>query len=447
MPAQRRQQPSRKKQHMAGQRLNELAATEVARRIAQGETTARAVVEACLEQAARREPAVLAFEHLDAAGARAAADRLDARRDAAALPIVGACFGIKDIIDTADMPTGYGSPIHAGHQPSADAACVALSRKAGGIALGKTVSTEFAGLHPGRTRHPDDPTRTPGGSSSGSAAAVAAMMLPLALGTQTTASIIRPASYCGVLGFVPGRHEISLSGVRVVAQSLDRLGIFARTVADAALWFDVLRGVPPGPSPETSAFAPRIGLCRGDLAGRMEPGTAAALETLAARLSGAGAVVAEVPIPPAFAAPADAYRAVVSFELVRNLTYEIEQHWDALSTTLRSGGIAAGRASTHAQYLEARRLVAEAVAQIEPLFGPHDVLLAAAAAGEAPQGMATGDPFFCGLWTVLGLPAITLPLLKGANGLPIGAQLLSRPGEEAKLLAAAAWVMRHRDGC
>src|SRR3712207_1826426 len=180
---------------MSGPRLNELTAVQAAGRIARGEVTARAVVEACLEQVARREPAVLAFEHLDATGARAAADALDARRHAARPPIAGACFGIKDIIDTADMPTSYGSPIHAGHRPSADAACVALSRKGGGIALGKTVTTEFANVHPGRTRHPSDPSRTPGGSSSGSAAAVAAKMLPLALGTQTTSSTIRPASF------------------------------------------------------------------------------------------------------------------------------------------------------------------------------------------------------------------------------------------------------------
>ena len=187
----------------------------------------------------------MAFERLDAEGARRAADAIDARDASRHLPIVGACFGVKDIIDTADMPTGYGSPIHAGHRPGADAACVALSRKGGGIALGKTVTTEFANVHPGRTRNPLDARRTPGGSSSGSAAAVAAMMLPLALGTQTTSSTIRPASFCGVVGFVPTYGAISVSGVRAAAGSLDRIGLFARSVDDVALYLDVLRGIPP----------------------------------------------------------------------------------------------------------------------------------------------------------------------------------------------------------
>lgn len=422
-------------------RLNELTAIETVRRIAGGTTTARAVIEACLEQIARREPAVLAFEHLDADGARRAADALD--RHGSAGPLAGAGFGIKDIIDTADMPTGYGSPIHAGHRPGADAACVALSRKAGGIALGKTVTTEFANIHPGKTRHPIDPERTPGGSSSGSAAAVAATMLPLALGTQTTSSTIRPASFCGVVGFVPGFGEITCSGVRQASGSLDRLGLFARSVPDIALYFDVLRGEAPGASPEASAFSPRIGYCRDHLMERMEPGTAALLDGLATRLSVAGAVVGDVAVPPGSAALTEEHRWISSYEFVRNFTYEIEHHWGRISATLREGRIAHGRSCTEAQYRDAQRLASAARANLDVLFGPHDVLLAAAAAGEAPRGTATGDFAFCAMWTVLGLPTLSLPLLTGPAGLPIGAQLLARPGQEALLLAAGAWVMRH----
>ncbi len=428
---------------MANERLNELTAGEVTRRLARGETTARAVVEACLEQVARRDAEVMAFEHLDAAGARRLAETLDARGAVASLPMAGACFGIKDIIDTADMPTGYGSPIHAGHRPAADAACVALSRRAGGIALGKTVTTEFANLHPGPTRNPHDALRTPGGSSSGSAAAVAAMMVPLALGTQTTASTIRPASFCGVVGFVPTFGTISVSGVRAAAGSLDRLGLFARSVDDIALHADVLRGIPPGEAPSAASFAPRIGLCAEFLAERMEPGTAEALAALARRLTGAGAHVADAAVPAEFARLTEEHRWISSFEFVRNFTYEIETHWEQISATLREGRISHGLACPYEQYVDARRLAAAAQARVGELFGPHDVLLAAAAAGEAPFGTATGDYAFCALWTVLGLPAVSLPLMRGPAGMPVGAQLLARPGQDARLLAAAAWVMAH----
>lgn len=422
-------------------KLNTLTATEAARRFAAGTATARAIVEDCLAEVERREAAVMAFAHLDADGARAAADALDRRGGAP--PLAGAVFGIKDIIDTADMPTGYGSPIHAGHRPAADAAIVALSRRAGGIALGKTVTTEFANVHPGPTRHPMDPARTPGGSSSGSAAAVAAMMLPLALGTQTTSSTIRPASFCGVVGFVPGMGVITCSGVRQAAGSLDRVGLFARSVADIALYHDVLRGEAPGPAPESEAFAPAIGYCGRHLAERMEAATPGLLDGLAARLAARGARVADVAVLPEFGALAEAHRAISSYEFVRNFAHEIDRHWDRISTTLRQGRIADGQACTEARYREALQLATSARGRLDALFGPHDVLMAAAAAGEAPLGTATGDFAFCAAWTVLGLPALSLPLLTGPAGLPIGVQLLARPGQEARLLAAAAWIMRH----
>jgi len=426
---------------MAARRLNELSAYEVVGLIMQGQTNARAVVEACIEQVARLEPDVFAFEFLDYENARRSALAFDAHGAARTLPILGVCLGVKDIIDTADMPTCYGSPIHSGHRPSADAACVALSRKSGGIVLGKTVTTEFANLHPGKTRNPHDKRRTPGGSSSGSAAAVAAKMVPLAIGTQTTSSTIRPASFCGVVGFVPTYATISVSGVRAAAGSLDRIGLFARTVDDIALFADVVRGIPPAARPSTQAFAPRLGVCRGFLEERMETGTAVALGALAQRLEAAGAVVADVSVPANFMQLTSQHRFISSFEFVRNFTYEIENHWERLSRTLRDGRITDGRECTFDEYLAARRMVVEALAQIETLFGPHNVLLAASAAGEAPVGMATGDFAFCALWTLLGLPAVSLPLMTGPTGLPIGAQLLARPGADLELLAAAAWIM------
>jgi len=428
---------------MTGQRLNELTAIETSRRIAQGEVTARAVVEACLEQAVQREAEVMAFEYLDVEGAIRTANMLDASGKAGTLPIAAACFGIKDIIDTADMPTSYGSPIHAGHRPSSDAACVALSRRAGGIALGKTVTTEFANLHPGKTRNPHDPRRTPGGSSSGSAAAVAAHMIPLALGTQTTSSTIRPASFCGVIGFVPTYGAISVSGVRAAAGSLDRIGLFARSVDDIALYADVVRGIPQSSLPSTQSFAPRIGFCANFLVDRMDAGTDAALSALVLQLENSGAAVSDVVLTPGLVGLTDEHRWISSFEFVRNFTYEIDHHWDEISTTLRDGRISHGQSCPYERYVLARDLAAKAQAEINTLFGSNDVLLAASAAGEAPQGAATGDFAFCALWTVLGLPAISLPLMTGPSGLPIGAQLLARPGQEARLLAAAAWIMAH----
>jgi amidase len=243
--------------------------------------------------------------------------------------------GIKDIIDTADMPTEYGSSIYRNHRPASDAACVALSRKAGAVVMGKTVTTEFANVHPGKTRNPLDPARTPGGSSSGSAAAVAASMVPLALGTQTTGSTTRPASFCGVFGYRPTWGDLRLRGVMEASATFDTLGVLARSIDDVALFRDVLLGVEPQPVADMPT--PRIGFCRTHVWPRVEPATQKLLEDAAERLARAGAKVVEVTTPREFQELEQAHRWISGFEMARNLAWEIDNHWDEISAPFRNG--------------------------------------------------------------------------------------------------------------
>src|SRR5437762_6624600 len=265
--------------------LNELTATEIIAAIGQGQTTCEAVVHACLERIAEREPEVHAWAHLDTEAALASARAVD--KNGKQGPLAGVPFGVKDIIDTFDMPTEWGTPIHKGRRPERDAACVALSRKAGGVLLGKTVTTEFANLHPGPTRNPHDLTRTPAGSSSGSAAAVADFMVPIAIGTQTTGSTIRPASFCGVFGYRPTYGEHRMHGVMEASGSLDTLGILSRSVADIALYRDVLLGVPP--ESVRKIERPHFALCRSHVWDQFEPATSTRIEDATRRLARGGA--------------------------------------------------------------------------------------------------------------------------------------------------------------
>jgi Asp-tRNA(Asn)/Glu-tRNA(Gln) amidotransferase A subunit family amidase len=357
-------------------------------------------------------------------------------------PLAGVPVGVKDIIDTSDMPTEWGTPIHRGRRTGRDAACVALTRKAGGIMLGKTVTTEFANLHPGKTRNPRNVTRTPGGSSSGSAAAVADFMVPLALGTQTTGSTIRPASFCGVFGYRPTYGEHRLHGVMEASGSLDTLGILARSIEDVALYRDVLLGVPPEPVGEVT-WAPRVGFCRTHNWDQVEPATQALMENAARQLAKAGARVSDVDLPGDFARLNEAHRFISSFEFVRTFTWEIEHHWDEISETLRQGRIADGRSCSLARYRAMQELAASCRLKMEAVWEDYDVLLAAAALGEAPVGAPAfaGAPLYM-MWTVLHVPAITLPVFKGGNGMPVGAQLLARRHDDRGLFAHARWAYR-----
>ncbi len=417
--------------------LNELTATEIIAAIGQGQTTSEAVVRACLDRIATREPEVHAWAHLAPEAALAAARAFD--KNGKHGPLAGVPFGVKDIIDTFNLPTEWGTPIHKGRQPERDAACVALSRKAGGILLGKTVTTEFANLHPGPTRNPHDLTRTPAGSSSGSAAAVADFMAPIAIGTQTTGSTIRPASFCGVFGYRPTYGEHRMHGVMEASGSLDTLGILARSVADISLYRDVLLGIPPEPMPKIER--PHFALCRSHVWDQFEPVTQTLIENAAFRLARAGARVTEFTLPAEFELLNDAHRTISSFEFARTFTWEIENHWNEISDTLRGGRLHDGLAGNFERYIEAKRLADECRHRLDALMGGIDVLLTPAAFGEAP----VGTPAFAGvplyqIWTVLHVPAVSIPVFKGPAGMPIGAMLIGKRHDDRKLFACAQWA-------
>ena len=421
--------------------LHELTATEVVRAVAGGETTCEAVTRACLDHIAEREPQVQAWRYLNPDLAIGEARRLDRQSNTGALR--GVPVGIKDIIDTQDMPTEYGTVIHAGHRPHIDAACVALTRRAGGVVMGKTVTTEFANFTPGKTMNPFDSTRTPGGSSSGSAAAVGGEMVPLALGTQTTASTIRPAAFCGCVGYRPTWGDLRLTGVMEAAGSLDTLGLIARSIDDIALYRDVLLGVRPESAQPEADTAPRVGFCRTSFWDRCDESTRTLLEDAAARLSKAGARVADVTLPESFEGLREAHRWISSFEFARARAWEINHHWEKISERLRKNRINDGLNCSFEQYRASRAFAERCRAQMDDFFADYDVLLTPAAAGEAPVGIAaTGDASFCLFWTTLHVPAITLPLFTGPNGLPVGAQLVARRDADTRLFDVARWVSR-----
>ncbi|MGQ7791998.1 amidase [Faunimonas sp. B44] len=420
--------------------LNRLTASETARAIAAGRTTSEAVVRSCLERIGEREGAVAAWAHVDADAAIAAARAFD--RSGKGGPLGGVPFGVKDIIDTADLPTEWGTPIHRGRQAGRDAACVALSRKAGGILFGKTVTTEFANLHVGPTRNPRDLERTPGGSSSGSAAAVADDMVPIAIGTQTTGSTVRPSSFCGIFGYRPTYGEHRLHGVMEASGSLDTLGICARSLEDVALYRDVLLGVPP----ELIAMLdrpPRIGFCRTHIWPQVDAAVQRAVEDAVGRLARAGAEVREIEMPADFEALTDAHRWISSFEFVRNLTFEIETRFEEISDTLRGGRIADGFSCTLERYVACLKLAENCRARMATVWDEVDVLVGAAATGEAPVGWdAFAGADLYKMWTVLHVPALTMPLLEGGNGRPVGLHLVGARHEDRALFAHADWVWR-----
>jgi Asp-tRNA(Asn)/Glu-tRNA(Gln) amidotransferase A subunit family amidase len=421
-------------------RANELSVREALAAMDGGSLTATALLEACLERIGEREAVVGAWTHLAPEAARARARAIDADRGAAGA-LAGIPFGAKDIIDTADMPTAYGTPIHAGHRPAADAAPVALARAAGAVLLGKTVTTELANLTPGKTANPLDPARTPGGSSSGSAAAVADHMVPFAYGTQTTQSVIRPAAYCGVYGYCPTYGDFRLSGVKEAAGSFDRLGLITRSLEDIGLLRAVLLREPAGATRSIAETPPVIGLCRTSIDAALEPAMRQAVEDAASRLARAGAEVREIAFPADFARLPEAHRAVSSFEFARNFTHEITHHWEQLSEQLRRGRIADGLACSFESYRAARAFLADCRSRLPALVEGVDVLVTAATPGEAPLGLqATGPALVGGLFTPLLLPCLTLPVFRGPAGLPMGLQVLSLPDTDERLLEAAGWI-------
>src|SRR5262245_30393127 len=410
-----------------------LSALELARQIETGALTPRAVVDLCADAIAKREAEIGAFVALDIEAARARAD------DCAALPLRGLPVGVKDIYDTADFPTEYGSAIYAGHRPKADAAIVALVRRAGGVLIGKTVTTEFAGLQPGRTRNPHNLAHTPGGSSSGSAAAVAAGMVPIALGSQTGGSVIRPAAYCGVAAFKPSFRLLPTVGMKCFSWSLDTIGLFAATVADAAFAAAAISGRDlriDGMQPA----APRIALVRTQSWPEASTDMQSALERAARIAQAKGAKVREIDLPPMVEAATQAHGTIQDHEAYRALADEIDRHRDRLGPILRAQ-LDKAAAITPAAYDEARRLARQARRAFVDFMEGADVILTPSAPGAAPHGLgSTGKPTFNRLWTLLGAPCVNVPGLVDSTGLPLGVQIVGRFARDRLTLEAAAFL-------
>jgi amidase len=419
--------------------LHQLTATEIVSAIRNGEATCEAVTRACLDRIAERDPQVQAWEYIDFDQAISAARARD--RESRRGPLFGVPFNVKDIIDTSDMPTAYGSPIYAGFRPRADAACGALSRKAGAVLLGKAVTVEFANRHPSRTRNPLDLARTAGGSSSGSAASVADYMVPLSIGSQGTSSTVKPASFCGVFGYRPTYGELRVAGVKEAAGSFDTLGLFARSIGDIALHRDVLLGCDPVPVP-ADVRAPRLAFCRTPFWPVLDTSTQTLLESAADDLRRAGASVADLELPAVFEEAAEARALIAGYEFVLNYTWEIENHWDKLSETLRSGRIKDGVSCTYEDYVAARDLVENCRRLIARLLEGYDAVLAAPATGEAPVGFSTtGSSKPALIWTTMHLPALSIPVFRGPSGLPVGALLVGKRSRDRELFSAARWVL------
>jgi Asp-tRNA(Asn)/Glu-tRNA(Gln) amidotransferase A subunit family amidase len=391
-----------------------------------------AAVRRARDAIAAREHVVRAWAFLDLDRASAEAAQRDRE---SAQPMSGTTLAIKDMFDTADYPTEYGSALFTGHQPRADAAVVARLRAAGAIPLGKTVTAELACAHPGPTTNPHDPSHTPGGSSMGSAAAVAAGMADVALGTQTAASITRPASYCGVYGFKPSFGTVSTAGLKLVSPSLDTVGWFAREPRLLQLVHTCLTGRPAS----TPADAPRFAVCRTPMWEQASLDSQHAVHSVEVAARERGARVRGSVQDSGLSALCAAQLVIQAYETAQSLAWEAERS-ERLSESLRSLLDAGDRASA-ADYDDARAVRREAGRQLDTLFGDADFLITPAAPGEAPEGLgSTGDPLFGRPWSLLGLPAVSIPWATGGGGLPVGVQLVARAGRDSDLLAATRWL-------
>ena len=434
--------------------LAALSATEARARLVAGELSAVEYAQALLARVDQVEDRVQAWAHLDRGHVLAQAQAADAAR-AAGEPegiAFGLPVGLKDIIDTADLPTENGTVLHAGRMPRADALIVQRLRAAGGIVMGKTVTTELATYAPGKTRNPHDPAHTPGGSSSGSAAAVAAGMVPLAIGTQTNGSVIRPASFCGVYGFKPSSGLISRSGVLVQSPAFDAVGVFGRTLDDVALLAEAICGVDPSDAsarpratPPLMRMAaadapmpPTLGWLETPFWNRVDADAKEAFGELVEALTGR---IAPFDLPERAVDAIGWHKTVMEADIAGSFEQEYERGADRLSAALRDQ-IERGRAVSAVAYRRALERVPILRAGFETVFEHFDALVTPAALGTAPEGDATGDPLMCTLWSFLGMPCLSLPLLHGANGLPIGVQLVGRHGNDARLLRTARWLVR-----
>ncbi|MCC6533776.1 MAG: amidase [Burkholderiales bacterium] len=439
--------------------LNWLSAADAVQALREGSISAQMLTEACLARVRAVDDKVHAWAFLDPEHALAQARALDERRRQGAPvgPLHGLPVGIKDIIDTADMPTEDGTVLHAGRRPSADAAVVAMLRCAGAVIFGKTVTTELATYAPGKTRNPHNERHTPGGSSSGSAAAVAAGMVPLALGTQTNGSVIRPAAFCGVVGFKPTHGLVPRTGILRQSRALDTVGVMARSVADVACITECIAGYDAGDADtrpiarppfvrianDEPPLAPRLTFIRTPVWDRADAETVAAFEELAAHL---GDRIEQHTLPAALGQAWDWQRTIMETDIASSMAAEYEHGAERLSQSLRQQ-IERGRRALAVDYLHALAQIPRLNQGFDEVFDRVDAIVTPAAPGTAPAGLdATGDPAFCTLWTLCGMPAITLPLLTGANGLPIGVQLVGKRGDDARLLRTARWLVTYLSG-
>jgi Asp-tRNA(Asn)/Glu-tRNA(Gln) amidotransferase A subunit family amidase len=442
-------------QQVSGSDPAQMSALEIRQQIDAGVYTATDLAASCVRRIRASEAAVGAWQFLDEAHVMQQAAQLDGyRRSGRPLgPLHGLCVGIKDIIDTEDMPTQNGNALDAGRNPDEDAWLVSRLRAAGAVILGKTVTTECAYLAPGKTRNPFNPEHTPGGSSSGSAAAVASHMVPLAIGTQTGGSVIRPASYCGVVGYKPSFGMIPRSGILRASRRLDTVGVFARSVEDAALLADVLVGYDPADPDSINQASPRLldmsqssppvtpqmAFIRTPAWNEIDDDCAEGFNELVDAL---GDHCDEIELPAVFAEGATAHRRIMQAEMAYNLRHYYERGRDQLAPETRDV-IEKGRQVSAQDYFAALDWRESLYAGLEEIFERYDLIVTPATSGEAPVGLdSTGSAAFNVLWSLLGVPALTLPLLQGANGLPIGVQLVGRRMDDGRLLRSAGWLER-----
>lgn len=435
--------------------LSALSLTQAVDDIREGRIKSSELVADCLRRIAEVDEGIEAWAFLDPDLVMMQAEAADLHRQKGnpTGPLHGVPVGIKDIFDTGDMPTEFGSRFWAGRTPRRDAAAVSRLRAAGAVIMGKTVTTEYAYFQPGKTKNPHDFSRTPGGSSSGSAAAVAAAMVPGAIGSQTNGSVIRPASFCGVVGFKPTHGLIPRSGALELSRALDQVGVFARTVEDAALLAEVMvghdeedRDTRPVARPPFASVAqsepplpPRFAFVRSHVWEQATPVTREAFGELVEAL---GEQVETLDLGASFAKVIDLHRVVMETEMAHNLRRDYDKAGEQLSAVLRAL-IERGRTHRAVDYMAGLAGIETLNGALDEAFNEYDAILTPAAPGEAPAIDTTGNPVFCSTWTYLGTPAVSLPLLSSEQGLPIGVQLVGRRGNDARLLRTAQWLVRY----
>ncbi len=438
---------------MSDTHINTDTARECVKHIASGSLTSEELVKHLLGLINSSDPQVNAWESLNPEQVLAHAAMLDdVRRSGQPLGALhGIPVGLKDIYDTTDYPTEYGSSIHAGRQPSVDCRVVEKLKEAGALIMGKTVTTEFAFMHPSKTHNPHNNEYSPGGSSSGSAASVAAGHVPLSIGSQTNGSVIRPASFCGVYGFKPSAGIVSREGVLETSPTLDQVGVFGRDVGDIAMLVDAISGFDRNDA--ASYLAPKPKMLEGYLsdvpvppllawidmpyADRYSDDAAAGFEELVTEL---GARVERISAPQSFKALIACHKVIHEYEIVRALDTQITNSWDQISDTIKPT-LKDAKKHTEEQYQEALEVRAAAIEWFAQFFHDYDAILTPSAVSEAPLMGSTGDPVCCTVWTLCGLPCISLPLLEGINGLPIGVQLVGALKQDDRLFRTTRYVL------